>query len=299
MSAVSRVPEVRAALLGRQRALAGGRRDRRRRAGHRHGRAAGRRRSSCTSTRPWRSGPRAGSRSGAWTPTGDEAELVREQLRARDAQDRGRAVAPLRAADDAVVIVAPTATASSRRWTSWSRRSPAPSRGAPLATPARAAATRRPPGPRRRRTGAPDVAPAARPAAARDSRSATGSSRRAMRLDNDQTLLVRAGRARLADRRPRCSRTSASRASSGSRARAPSSSPPTTSPTRTRSCSAPGSRPRCAAGGSTGWASGSCSTGRCSAGSRPTAASTPWTAGPRTWRPTAWPRGSSRPATSC
>ena len=37
-------------------------------------------------------------------PGGAEADLVREQLRARDAQDRGRAVAPLRPADDAVVI---------------------------------------------------------------------------------------------------------------------------------------------------------------------------------------------------
>ena len=37
-------------------------------------------------------------------PTGEEATLVREQLRTRDHQDRNRAVAPLRAADDAVVI---------------------------------------------------------------------------------------------------------------------------------------------------------------------------------------------------
>ena len=37
-------------------------------------------------------------------PAGEEAELVREQLRARDHQDRNRAVAPLRAADDATVI---------------------------------------------------------------------------------------------------------------------------------------------------------------------------------------------------
>jgi cytidylate kinase len=37
-------------------------------------------------------------------PAGDEAELVREQLRERDLQDRTRAVAPLRAADDATVI---------------------------------------------------------------------------------------------------------------------------------------------------------------------------------------------------
>ena len=37
-------------------------------------------------------------------PDGDEAEAVREQLRVRDDLDRNRAVAPLRAADDAVII---------------------------------------------------------------------------------------------------------------------------------------------------------------------------------------------------
>src|SRR3954469_8079785 len=37
-------------------------------------------------------------------PDGDDARQVREQLRARDDQDRNRAVAPLRAADDAVHI---------------------------------------------------------------------------------------------------------------------------------------------------------------------------------------------------
>jgi CMP/dCMP kinase len=37
-------------------------------------------------------------------PAGQEAEAVREQLRARDAADSGREVAPLRAADDAVVV---------------------------------------------------------------------------------------------------------------------------------------------------------------------------------------------------
>jgi cytidylate kinase len=37
-------------------------------------------------------------------PDGEEARLVREQLRSRDYQDRNRAVAPLRAADDAVHI---------------------------------------------------------------------------------------------------------------------------------------------------------------------------------------------------
>jgi cytidylate kinase len=37
-------------------------------------------------------------------PGGDEAEVVRQQLRTRDDQDRNRAVAPLRAADDAVHV---------------------------------------------------------------------------------------------------------------------------------------------------------------------------------------------------
>jgi cytidylate kinase len=37
-------------------------------------------------------------------PDGEEARLVREQLRTRDRLDRNRAVAPLRAADDAVII---------------------------------------------------------------------------------------------------------------------------------------------------------------------------------------------------
>ncbi len=37
-------------------------------------------------------------------PDGAEAAAVREELRARDARDRGRAVAPLRAAGDAVII---------------------------------------------------------------------------------------------------------------------------------------------------------------------------------------------------
>jgi cytidylate kinase len=37
-------------------------------------------------------------------PDGDEAEVVREQLRARDEQDRNRSVAPLRPAEDAVHV---------------------------------------------------------------------------------------------------------------------------------------------------------------------------------------------------
>jgi cytidylate kinase len=37
-------------------------------------------------------------------PAGEEARLVREELGARDARDKGRAVAPLRAADDATHV---------------------------------------------------------------------------------------------------------------------------------------------------------------------------------------------------
>ena len=60
--------------------------------------------SRCSSTR--RSRRRAARRIAerGLDPDGDEAEVVREQLRARDAQDRERAVAPLRPAEDAVQV---------------------------------------------------------------------------------------------------------------------------------------------------------------------------------------------------
>jgi cytidylate kinase len=116
-------------------------------------------------------------------PDGDEADLVREQLRARDAQDRGRAVAPLRPADDAVVIstdglgfeqsvdlVAAAITRAERAETVTQ---------APAARAAKAAGVAR----------AEGVAqPAAAPAGpAKRNRIIEA----AMRLDNDQTLLVR------------------------------------------------------------------------------------------------------------
>jgi cytidylate kinase len=103
VSAVSSVPQVRAALLERQRALA----------------AAGgivvAGRDIGTVVLPdatlkvfldasvdERAGRRIAER--GLDPQGEEANLVREQLRARDFQDRNRTVAPLKAADDAVVI---------------------------------------------------------------------------------------------------------------------------------------------------------------------------------------------------
>jgi cytidylate kinase len=103
VSAVSRIAEVRAALLPRQRALADG------------GGIVVAGRDIGTVVLPdadlklfldasveERAARRIGER--GLDPAGEEAEAVREQLRARDDQDRNRAVAPLRAADDAVVI---------------------------------------------------------------------------------------------------------------------------------------------------------------------------------------------------
>ena len=142
-------------------------------------------------------------------PDGDEANLVREQLRARDAQDRGRAVAPLRAAGDAVVIstdglgfeesvdlVAATIARAEAI-------PAAPAVPAPLAALAPAAAS----GPAQEASGrAPAASGPAHgasgpaPAAPRRPRAAAAPEPRAkrnrvieaaMRLDNDQTTLVR------------------------------------------------------------------------------------------------------------
>ena len=103
VSTVSRVPEVRAALLERQRATAA------------DGGIVVAGRDIGTVVLPRadlkvfldasveeRAGRRIAER--GLDPAGEEAGLVREQLRARDHQDRNRAVAPLRAADDAMVI---------------------------------------------------------------------------------------------------------------------------------------------------------------------------------------------------
>jgi cytidylate kinase len=103
VSAVSSVPEVRAALLERQRALAA------------QGGIVVAGRDIGTVVLPdadlkvfldasvdERAGRRIAER--GLDPDGEEARLVRDQLQARDDQDRNRAVAPLRAADDAVHI---------------------------------------------------------------------------------------------------------------------------------------------------------------------------------------------------
>jgi cytidylate kinase len=103
VSTVARVPAVRAALLERQRALAA------------EGGIVVAGRDIGTVVLPdadlkvfldasveERAGRRIAER--GLDPDGDEAELVREQLRQRDYQDKNRAVAPLRAADDATVI---------------------------------------------------------------------------------------------------------------------------------------------------------------------------------------------------
>ncbi len=104
VSAVSRVPEVRAALLGRQRALAA------------DGGIVVAGRDIGTVVLPdaglkvfldasveERAARRIAER--GLPPEGIEAALVRAQLQTRDDQDRNRAVAPLRAADDALHIV--------------------------------------------------------------------------------------------------------------------------------------------------------------------------------------------------
>lgn len=103
VSAVARVPEVRTALLARQRALAA------------DGGIVVVGRDIGTVVLPdadlkvfldasveARAGRRIAER--GLDPEGHEAEVVRERLRTRDDQDRNRAVAPLRAADDAVHV---------------------------------------------------------------------------------------------------------------------------------------------------------------------------------------------------
>ncbi len=103
VSAVARVPEVRTALLARQRALAadGGIVVVGRDIGTVVLPGAGLKVFLDASVEA-RADRRIAERS--LDPDGDEAEVVREQLRTRDEQDRNRAVAPLRAAEDAVHV---------------------------------------------------------------------------------------------------------------------------------------------------------------------------------------------------
>jgi cytidylate kinase len=147
-------------------------------------------------------------------PAGDEAEAVREQLRVRDALDRGRAVAPLRAAEDAMVLrtdgmefdesvdlVAGLVTAAEGAGAAIDEKA----EGAPEASPktieraaagpvtetpedgsAASEATKRRPARK---------APASATIAAADAKAASPKRNPlldvAMRLDNDQTMLVR------------------------------------------------------------------------------------------------------------
>lgn len=126
-------------------------------------------------------------------PAGDEAEAVREQLRARDAADKGREVAPLRAADDAVVVTTDgmgfdavvdllaglvvAAEGHATGGTAANASAPVPARA-----PGEAA-----PSPVRTRAGSPS--PATGTAAPPQKRNPLLDV--AMRLDNNQTILVR------------------------------------------------------------------------------------------------------------
>jgi 1-acyl-sn-glycerol-3-phosphate acyltransferase len=207
VSAVSRVPEVRTALLDRQRAMAAS------------GGIILAGRDIGTVVLPdaplklyldasveERAARRIAER--GLDPDGDEANLVREQLRARDAQDRGRAVAPLRPAHDAVVIstdglgfeqsvdlvAATIARAEKAPAAGAATPAPAAAEGTPgvtttpsAANPAAAAqipAARVTSAPARPRVPRPVAGPAA---PAKRNRIIEA----AMRLDDDQTLLVR------------------------------------------------------------------------------------------------------------
>jgi len=123
-------------------------------------------------------------------PDSDEAGAVRDQLRARDEQDRMRAVSPLRPADDARIIetdgntfaqtvdlVTAAIEAASEVRAEASAKPPAPAAATSVPTPTRKAE----PPPTRK---AASVAEPVRT-------SHTGLLEVAMRLDNDQTTLVR------------------------------------------------------------------------------------------------------------
>jgi len=112
-------------------------------------------------------------------PQGPEAERVREQLRARDARDSGRQVAPLRAADDAVHVRTDGNTFD---------QTVAVVVQAIEAAAAGGAAATRPASMPRRPASAPRAA-AAEPAGGSSRR--TGLLEVAMRLDNHKSLLVR------------------------------------------------------------------------------------------------------------
>ena len=201
VSAVSRQPEVRAALLPRQRALADG------------GGIVVAGRDIGTVVLPdadlklfldasveERAARRINER--GLDPAGDEAEAVRAQLRDRDAQDRNRAVAPLRAADDAVIIetdgntfertvdIVVGAIRNVESAIGPAPAAPAPETPEPVAAPAPApAATPEPAHASKPAATSPVPEPGSVPSPAPAKRS--GNLERAMRLDNDQTMLVR------------------------------------------------------------------------------------------------------------
>ena len=124
-------------------------------------------------------------------PAGDEAEAVRAQLRDRDDQDRNRAVAPLRAADDAVIIETDGNTfertvdivegAIRNVETAIVPGTPALEPAAEPEPPAEPVATKP----------APDARSAAAAVLAAEPVRRSATYERAMRLDNDQTMLVR------------------------------------------------------------------------------------------------------------
>ncbi len=138
-------------------------------------------------------------------PAGKEAAAVREQLRARDAQDRSRLVAPLRAADDATIITtdgyafehtidvvtdAISAAEAALRPRRNATREAQPPGDAPLANGAPPTPSPSDPPPAAP-SASPPPAPTASPSPpARDSKRPTVFEV-AMRLDNDQTLLIR------------------------------------------------------------------------------------------------------------
>ena len=103
-STVAAHPQVRAALLAKQRELIGGRRLRRRGTRHRHGRRPGRPGEGVPDRRPGRARAPARGRAASGGGSSTEADEVRARDRAARPLDSTRSAAPLRAAEDAVVI---------------------------------------------------------------------------------------------------------------------------------------------------------------------------------------------------
>jgi len=184
VSAVSRVPELRAALLERQRAIAA------------DGGIVLAGRDIGTVVLPdadlklfldasveERAARRIAER--GLDPGGEEAELVREQLRARDAQDRGRAVAPLIAAADALHVVSDGNTFEQTVGLVAAAIREAETRRAMPVTPPTPMAATAPTAPPTAAKPEPQLEPESKPI----KRNRTLEI--AMRMDNDRTLLTR------------------------------------------------------------------------------------------------------------